>query len=115
MRVIQPVDFVNQFVSLRPKADWRDVQVLEPLVSGIHNQFLRLNRHKFRVKPRPEHLAIEGLPPLIVLVFVGIFESYSRSIGLDLSNIEKHLVNFLIGVGVRAAEVIGLADSLLHL
>jgi hypothetical protein len=79
------------------------MQISEAFIHRIANQLLRLNGHELRVKPRSEHLAVERLVPTIVVVLVGIFQFDGCGVGLDLSNVEEHFVDFLVSVRVRTA------------
>ena len=88
------------------EADRRDVQVFEAFIKRVYNQFLRLNSHKLRVQPGAEQLPVEGLVPAVVVILVRQLERNSRSVGLDLSDVEEHLVDLLVGVRVGTAEII---------
>jgi hypothetical protein len=101
-------------VCLRAEADWFDVQISEAFVLRVADKFLRLDGHKLRVEPRSEHLTVEGLVPAVVVVLVGILEFDGGGIGFDLGYVEEHFVNFLVGVGVGASQIVRLSDCLLH-
>ena len=68
--VIEPVDIVDKFMSLRTKADWLDMQVIESEVLRIGHQVLRLDSHELGSEPGAEPLAIERLVPGHVVVVV---------------------------------------------
>ena len=106
MSVVQPVDVVDKFVSLRAEADWFDVQVFEAQVVRIHAQVLRLDGHKLGREPRAEPLAVEGLIPRHVMIVVNILEWSRRHIRLDLANVKEHLVDLLVCVSVGTTKVI---------
>ena len=40
MSVVQPVDVVDELVSLSTEADWLDVQILEAEVIGVNDELL---------------------------------------------------------------------------
>ena len=113
--IVEPVDVVDELVGLCTEADRFDVQVSEARVVGIDAEVLRLDSHEFGVEPCAEHLAVEGLPPLHVMVIVCILKWHSGDIGLDLTNIEEHVVDLLVGVCMRTAQVVAFANSFLHL
>ena len=113
--IVEPVDVVDELVGLCTEADGFDVQVSETRVFRIDQEILRLNGHEFRVEPCAEHLAVEGLPPLHVMVIVCLLKWHSGNIGFDLTNIEEHVVDLFVGVGMRTAQVVALANSFLHL
>ena len=102
-------------MGLRTEADWLDVQILKTHAAGAHQQVLRLNRHELRVEPGTEHLAVEGLEPVHVLVVVCVLKGYRRHVRFDLADVKEHLIDFLVLVSVWASELVRLADSLLHL
>lgn len=87
-------------MGLGAKADRFNVQIGKAFVLRIADQLLGFDGHKFRVEPRSEHLPIERLIPAIVVVLVGIFEFNCCGVGFNLSDIEEHLVDFLVGVDV---------------
>lgn len=115
MRVVQPVNFLDELVGFRAETDRCDVQILKALRVWICNQFLSFNRHELRGQPSAEELAIKRLPPRVMVVFKCLFKRNCSRVWLDLRKIEEHLVDFLIGVRVWSSQVIGLADCLLHL
>lgn len=115
MGVVEPVNLLNQFVSLGSETDGCDVQVFEALVLGVHDELLRFDGHEFGRQPGAEHLSVERLEPFVMVVLISHLEGHDRGVGLDLSNIEELLVNFLVGVSVRATKVVRLANGLLHL
>lgn len=49
------------------------------------------------------------------MVIVCLLKWHSGDIGFDLTNIEEHVVDLFVGVGMRTAQVVALADSFLHL
>lgn len=73
MRVVQPVDFIDQLVGFDTETDGLDVQVSEALVLGVADKVLGLNGHEFGVKPGAEQLTVEGLVPFVVVHLVGSF------------------------------------------
>jgi hypothetical protein len=81
----------------------------------VHDKILSLSSHELGEKPSTEELAIEGLPPFIVIVFHGIFVLDDCCVRLNTSSIEELLIDFLIGVNVGSSKFIRLTDSLLHL
>ncbi len=113
--IVEPVDIVDELVGLCSKADGLDVQVVETEAVWAHSQVLRLNCHELWVEPRPEHLSVERLPPLHVVIVVGVLKLHGGHVGLDLANFEEHVVDFIVGVSVRSAKLVGLSDSLFHL
>jgi hypothetical protein len=46
------------------------------------------------------------LVPAVVVILVRQLKRNSRSVGLDLSDVEEHLVDLLVGVRVGTAEII---------
>lgn len=88
------------------EADRRDVQVFKAFIKRVDNQLLRLDSHELRVQPGAEQLSVEGLVPAVVVILVGQLEGNRRSVGLDLSDIEEHLVDLLVGVGVGTAQIV---------
>jgi len=50
-----------------------------------------------------------------VVVLVGHLKWHGGSVWLDVSVVEEHLVDFLVGVGVWTAQIVGLTDGFLHL
>ena len=50
-----------------------------------------------------------------MVVLVGVLKFDSGGVRLDLGDIEEHFVDFLVGVNMWAAEVVGLSNSLFHL
>ena len=115
VRIVQPVHVVHKLVSLRTETDWLDVEIIEAQVLWVHNQVLRLNSHELRVQPCAEPLAVEGLVPLHVVVVVGVLQGHSRHIRFDLTDIKEHLVNLLVSVRVRPAQIVALSNRFLHL
>lgn len=73
MRVVQPVDFIDQLVGFDTETDGLDVQVSETLVLRVADKVLGLNGHEFRVKPGAEQLTVEGLVPFVVVHLIGSF------------------------------------------
>jgi hypothetical protein len=55
------------------KADGLNVKIFEAFVFWIDNQVLGFSCHEFRSEPCSEELSVEGLPELVMVVFVGIF------------------------------------------
>lgn len=115
MSVVKPVDFLNKFVGFCTKANWLDMEISEALVLRIANQLLCFNCHELGVKPSSKHLSIERLIPSVMIVFVSLFKFDCCSVWFDLSDIEEHLVYFLISVCVRSTEVVRLSDCFFHL
>lgn len=113
--IVEPVDVVDELVGLCTEADGFDVQVREAEVLRIDAQVLRLDGHELWVEPCAEHLAVEGLPPLHVMIIVCLLKWHSCDIGFDLTNVEEHVVDLFVGVSMRTTQVVALADSFLHL
>jgi len=98
--IVQPVDIVDEFVGFGTETDWLDVQVLKTLAAWLSDQVLRLNGHELWVEPRAEHLAVERLGPVHVLVVIHVLHGHSCHVWLDLGDVEEHLVDFLVVVSV---------------
>ena len=49
-----------------------------------------------------------------VLVVIHILHGHSCHVGLDLGDVEEHLVDFLVVVRVGTAQLVSLSNSLLH-
>ena len=113
--IVEPIDVVDELVGLCTEADRFDVQVREAKVVRVDAEILRLDSHELRVQPCAEHLAVEGLPPFHVMVIHCLLKWHSRDIRFDLTNIEEHVVDLLVGVSMRTAQVVALADGFLHL
>ncbi len=99
---------------LGAETDWFDVQISESFVLRVTDQLLRLNCHKLWVEPCSEHLAVERLVPAVMIVFVCVFKFDCCGVGFNLSDVEKHFVDLLVGVGVRTAQIVGLPNSFFH-
>lgn len=115
MSIVQPVDLVDELVSFGTETDRCDVEIFEAHVIGVDEQLLGLDSHELGVQPGTEQLSVEGLVPPVVVVLVSLLEGHSCCVGLDLSDVEEHLVDLLVSVSVRTTEIVRLADSLLHL
>lgn len=100
---------------LRTEADWLDMKIVEAQVVRVDAQVLRLDRHELWVEPRTEPLAVERLPPLHVMVVVDVFHGHSHDIRFDLANVKEHLVDLLVTIGVRPAQVVAFSNRLFHL
>ena len=50
-----------------------------------------------------------------MLVIVGILELNGGGVRFNLANVEEHVVDLLVSVGVRAAELVCFSDGLFHL
>ena len=96
------------------KADWLDVKILEALAAWLNDQVLRLDCHELWVKPRAEHLLVERLSPVQVLVIVSILQGNGSHVGFDLRDIEEHVVDLLIVVSVGSTKLVSLSNSLIH-
>lgn len=114
LRIVEPVHVVDQFVGLGSKRDRLDVQVCEALVGWVDDEGLRFEGHELGRQPRAEHLPIERLPRFQMVVIVRIFEINNGCVGFDLANVEEHLVDFFVGVGVRATQIVTLPNGFLH-
>ena len=101
-------------MSLRAKRNRFDVQISESLVRGIHNERLTFEGHELGGEPSTEHLAVEGLPGLEMIIIVGVLKVYDGGVRLDLTNVKEHFVDFFVGVGVRTTKVVTLSNGLLH-
>ena len=101
-------------MSFRTKADWFYVKIGEALILGVADKFLRFNCHKLRVEPCSKHLSVERLPPAIMIVFISVFKFNCCCVWFDLSNVEEHFVDFLVGVNVRSTKIVGLSYGFLH-
>ena len=115
VRVVQPVDVVDKFVSLRAETDWFDMQVFEAQVVWIHAQVLRLDGHKLWSEPRAEPLAVERLIPRHVMIVENILEWSRRHIWLDLANVKEHLVDLLVYVSMGTTQIIRFSNRFFHL
>jgi hypothetical protein len=104
MRIVQPIDLVDKLVGFGTEADRRDVQVFKAFIKRVDDKLLRLDSHELRVQPGAEQLSVEGLVPVVILV--GQLERNRRGVGLDLSDVEEHLVDLLVGVGVGTAQIV---------
>ena len=115
VRVVKPVDVVDELVRLCTEANRFDVQVGEAEVVRVHAQVLRLDSEELGRQPRAEPLAVERLIPGHVVVVIGVLERHSRHIRLDLANVEEHLVDLLVSVRMRPTQVVALTDCLFTL
>ena len=100
VRIVKPVDIVHEFVSLCSKADGLDVQVLKAEAVWAHSQVLRLNGQELWVQPCTEHLTVEGLPPLHMMVVVRILQLNCGDVGFDLADVEEHVIDLVVSVRV---------------
>ena len=50
-----------------------------------------------------------------MVVIVSVFKRNSGHVGLDLADLEEHLVDFLIVIGVRTSQVVALSSGFFHL
>ena len=114
MSIVKPVNFLDEFVCFGAETDWFDVQVSKAFVLRVADELLGLDGHELGVKPSSEHLAVERLVPAVMIVLVCVLQLHRGGVGLNLSDVEEHFVNFLVGVGMGTAQIIGLSDCLLH-
>jgi len=110
LSVVQPVDFLDVFVHLLTESDRLDVKIGKALVLWVHDEVLSLGGHELGEEPSAEKLSIEGLPPLVVIVLVGVLELDDACVGLDACHIEELLIYLLISVGMRPTELVGLPN-----
>ena len=115
VRVVEPVDIIDELVCLRSEANWLDVQRVETKVVRVHAQILRLDREELGRQPRAEPLPVERLVPGHVVVVIGVLERHRGYIWLDLANVEEHLVDLLVSVRMRTAQIVALTNALFHL
>ena len=54
MRIVEPVDVVDEFMGLCTKTDWFDVQVIKACVLRIDDKVLRLDGHELWIEPGAE-------------------------------------------------------------
>ena len=101
VRIVHPIDFLNELVGLVSETNWFDVQVLEPFVLRVCFQCLRLDGQELWIEPCSEQLAVWRRPPGVLLVGHSLLELDYNRVGLYLSEVEELLVNVLVGVRVR--------------
>lgn len=114
MSIIQPVNFLDEFVSLCSETNRLNMEVREALVEGIYDKVLVLKGDHLWEHPGAEQLTVERGVPRTVHHFVGDFELDFSCVWLDLSHVKEHLVDLTVRVGERTAQIVALTDCLLH-
>jgi hypothetical protein len=85
LSIIQPVDFVDVFVNLLAERNGFNMKISEALSLWVAYQVLSFSGHELGGQPCAEHLSVEGLPPLVVIVFEGILKLDNCGVGLNTS------------------------------